>query len=151
MSTPLKLNTDGDLFEKIIEFTKIIDEKYPIKFAYLFGSYSRGDNNKNSDIDLAFYFDKNYSDIDDCFNRGSIIEDGKEFFIKDVDIVSLNKASPLLRYEIIRDGTVIKDCINRASFESLWLREYFDYKYFSDIYDEAMLKKIKSGHFFKED
>jgi predicted nucleotidyltransferase len=151
MPAPIKININEDLLKKIIQFTKIIDEKYPIDFAYIFGSYSRGDNTENSDLDLAFYFNKNYSDMEDCFNRGSIIEEGKDFFLKEVDIVSISKASPFLRYEIIRDGIVIKDGIDRASMESLWLREYFDFKYFSDIYDEAMVKRIRSGHFFEED
>ncbi|SHI08678.1 type VII toxin-antitoxin system MntA family adenylyltransferase antitoxin [Clostridium grantii] len=151
MNIPLKFKGDKALFVKIMRFAKTIDEKYPIRFAYLFGSYARGDNHSNSDIDLAFYFDKHYSDIEDAFNRGTIIEDGKEFFNKNVDIISLNKASLLLKHEIIRDGIVVKDFIGRATFESLLMREYFDYKYFSDIYDEKMIKNIKNGNFFEED
>lgn len=86
--------------------------------------------------------------MEEVFTRGDIIEEGKAFFNKDVDIVSLNNASLLLKYEVIHDGIVIKDDEERASFESLALREYFDFKYYSDIYDNVLLEKIRKGELF---
>ncbi|WP_461204951.1 type VII toxin-antitoxin system MntA family adenylyltransferase antitoxin [Clostridium sp. DL1XJH146] len=144
----VKVDNSDDLLIKTKEFIDRIDKKYPIKFAYLFGSYSRGDNNNNSDIDLAIYFKNKYSDIEDVFNRGTIIEEAKLLFSKNVDIVSLNNAPLLLKYQIIHDGIVIKDSIDRASFESLYLRMYFDFKYYSDTYDEMMINNIKKDNYF---
>ncbi len=48
--------------KKFIEFLK--DKKYRIVNAYLFGSYSKGNFNENSDIDLAIILEgcKNYYD-----------------------------------------------------------------------------------------
>lgn len=60
-----------------------------------------------------------------------------------IDVVFLNQDTPLLKYEVIKDGTIIKDNEERAEFESLSIREYFDFKYFSDYYDECMLNHLK--------
>ncbi len=128
-------------------FISIINNKYKIKFAYIFGSQATGEALENSDVDIAVCFNKSYDDMEEAFIRGDIIEEGKAFFKKDVDVVSLNNASLLLKYEIIHDGIIIKDDDERVDFESLSLREYFDFKYYSDIYDNAMIERIKRGDF----
>lgn len=71
------------------DFISKITNKYPIKFEYLFGSQSRGTASDNSDIDIALYFKENYDALNSAIIRGNIIEYGKEFFRKNVDIVSL--------------------------------------------------------------
>ena len=41
-----------------------------------------------------------------------------------------------LKYKIIQEGIVIKDSRERIAFESIVLREYFDFKYYSDYYNK---------------
>lgn len=132
-------------------FIQKIENKYPVKFAYLFGSRASGVENSMSDVDIAVMFDKNYSKMDDVMARGDIIEEGKAFFKLDVDVISLNNAAITLKYEVVKNGAVIKDTVDaaRAEFESLTLREYFDYKYYSDIYNDYMIKNIKNGTYFE--
>lgn len=134
-----------NIINKAKNFIEDINRRYKIKFAYIFGSQATGKATENSDIDIAIYFQEEYPPMEEVFIRGDIIEDGKAFFKKDVDIVSLNNASLLLKYEIIHDGIVLKDDDDRADFESLSLREYFDFKYYSDIYDNAMIERIRKG------
>lgn len=137
-----------NIINKAKNFIEDINKRYKIKFAYIFGSQATGKATENSDIDIAIYFEEEYPPMKEVFIRGDIIEDGKAFFKKDVDIVSLNNASLLLKYEIIHDGIVLKDDDDRADFESLSLREYFDFKYYSDIYDNAMIERIRKGEEF---
>lgn len=138
------------IIDKAKDFIVDTHKKHKIKFAYIFGSQATGTAAENSDIDIAIYFDNSYTPIEDAFVRGDIIEEGKAFFKKDVDVVSLNSISSLLlKYEIIHNGIVIKDHDERADFESLSLREYFDFKYYSDIYDNTMIEKIKNGEYFR--
>ncbi|MBC2581685.1 type VII toxin-antitoxin system MntA family adenylyltransferase antitoxin [Clostridium sp. DJ247] len=136
------------IVNKSRDFIEDMNRKYKIKFAYVFGSQATGKAAENSDVDIAIYFEEEYPPMEDAFIRGDIIEEGKVFFKRDVDIVSLNNASLLLKYEVIHDGIVIKDNDYRADFESLSLREYFDFKYYSDIYDNAIIEKIKKGEYF---
>lgn len=142
---------DKEMKKLASKFMDEIDKEYKIKFAYLFGSRARGEENKESDIDLGIYFEDNYSEMEDMFVRGDIIERGKVFFCIPVDIVSLNKASLLLKHEIVKEGIVLKDNDERASFESIVLREYFDFKYYADIYNESMIDSIKKGDYFRRD
>lgn len=116
------------IIDKAKYFIEKINKKYKIKFAYIFGSQANGKVLENSDIDIAVYFAEEISPVEDAYIRGDIIEEGKAFFKKDVDIVSLNNASLLLKYEIIHNGIVIKDHDEVGDFESLALREYFDFK-----------------------
>ena len=135
---------------EIEKFLYDINKKYQIDFAYLFGSMAKGKERNDSDIDIAIKFKDNYSDIEDIIIRGEIIDNGKKYFDREIDIVSLNKAPILLKYEVVKAGIVIKDSDNRASFESLVLREYFDFKYYSDIYNEKIISNIKNDTFFEE-
>lgn len=139
------MNTD---IKVLSEFIELINEKYPIKFAYLFGSRARGEERLDSDIDLALFFGESYEGLEEVLIRGDIIEEGKAFFKMSVDIVSLNIAPILLKYQVVKDGMIIKDSEDISTFESLVLREYFDFKYYSDIYDEAMIDSIKQGNYF---
>lgn len=125
---------EGNNFKNIINnFIESIDKKYKIEFAYLFGSTARAEQRIDSDIDIAIKFSENYIDIKDVLVRGELIDKGKAYFGREVDIISLDKSSTILKYEVVKDGIVIKDSVERASFESLVLREYFDFKYYSDI------------------
>jgi hypothetical protein len=85
------------------------------------------------------------SKVEEVFARGNLIELGKEIFKLDIDVVFLNQDTPLLKYEVIKDGTIIKDNEERAEFESLSIREYFDFKYYSDYYDECMLNYLRKS------
>lgn len=39
-------------------FLRTVNEHYPVEAAYLFGSYAKGTNHPDSDIDLAIVFSK---------------------------------------------------------------------------------------------
>ncbi len=136
------------IFNLAVEFINKIDNKYKIKFAYLFGSFARGQENNHSDIDLAIFFEKNYSDLEEIMIRGDIIETGRSFFNRNVDIVSIERAPLLLKYQIVKDGIILKDYEEIGDFESLTLREYFDFEYYSEIYNQAIIESIKSGDYF---
>jgi len=114
---------------KIDCFLEKAKEYCNIKFGYIFGSYSRGEETEKSDIDFAFMIEEGLSKVEEVFARGNLIELGKEIF----------------KYEVIKDGTIIKDNEERAEFESLSIREYFDFKYYSDYYDECMLNYLRKS------
>ncbi|MBV1821552.1 nucleotidyltransferase domain-containing protein [Bacteroidales bacterium MSK.15.36] len=131
---------DDLLRESINIFLEQAEEMCNINFAYIFGSYARGEENINSDIDIAIMPKEiNMDKMSGLFVRGNLIELGKSIFKKDIDIVFLNADSVFLKYKIIQEGIVIKDSRDRITFESIVLREYFDFKYYSNYYNERML------------
>lgn len=64
---------------------KPIIHKYNIKDVYLFGSYARGEANRNSDIDI--YCDR--GDIDTLWKKNAFKDELEETLNKEVDIVTI--------------------------------------------------------------
>lgn len=137
--------------EKLIKFVQHIDKTNPVELAYLFGSYARGTENSNSDIDVALLFKQKYAEREELLIMGRIIDEGEKFFKQKIDVVSLENASLLLKYEVISEGIVLKDSPQRGSFESLVLREYFGFRRYPEIYNQGMLKRLAAGTYFGGD
>lgn len=133
-----------DLLEKLERFIHQISEEYSIEFTYLFGSFATETENKESDIDIAIMFQEKYEGKREVIVKGNIIDRGMKHFQNRIDVVSLHRASPLLKYQIVKNGIVLKESKKRAEFESLTVREYFDFSYYADIYNKAMIKEIQN-------
>ncbi|MCD8023752.1 MAG: nucleotidyltransferase domain-containing protein [Lachnospiraceae bacterium] len=80
--------TDGIVsFESIVNVVKPVAAKYKVDSVYLFGSYARGEANKESDLDFLVFGGKN-------FKRTMIFalaEELREVFNKDVDVFEINE------------------------------------------------------------
>ena len=53
----VKRNIDREIMDIIERYIKVILENYKVKAIILFGSYAKGTNHKNSDIDIAIITD----------------------------------------------------------------------------------------------
>lgn len=113
----------NEILSSASKFIDYINKKYRISFAYLFGSRARGEENSQSDIDIAVYFEENYTGLDEVLIRGDIIEEGKAYFKLPVDLVSLRNSTLLLKYAVVKDGIVLKDSDERGEFELIVLRD----------------------------
>ena len=71
--------------KQIRERIKPIMLKHNIKEVYLFGSYARGEANRNSDVDL--YCDE--GDVDTLWKLSAFYDELREALGKDVDIVTI--------------------------------------------------------------
>ena len=72
--------------KQIKERIKPIIEKYNIKEVYLFGSYARGEANRNSDVDI--YCESGNADT--LIKLSAFKKEIKEALQKDVDIVTFD-------------------------------------------------------------
>ena len=63
---------------------------------------------------------------------------------RDVDLVILNMAPPLLKYQVIKNGLVIcsRDEAARVRFEARALSEYLDFSLMIARYDECLIKSL---------
>lgn len=111
-----------------------------VKLAYLFGSVSRGDEGSLSDIDIAIYLDKD-SDFGKVEMR--LLSRISEFF-DDFDLVVLNEASPLMKYNVVKDGEVIYEDSNSntALIESEITKRYLDMKPYLERHADERLEKF---------
>lgn len=74
-----------------------------ISFAFLFGSCASGRTFKESDVDIAIYFKDEYS-----FERvKNIWSDLEDLLKKDIDLITLNTAPPLIGYSAIRGKAIV--------------------------------------------
>ena len=109
------------------DLTPILENDETVKFAYLFGSVAREEQNSLSDIDIAVYLRE---DCDPAEAKLQIIGKlmdrlGKGRF----DLVILNTAPLPLADRVIRCRKVLvdRDPFSRHRYESRILREYFDF------------------------
>ena len=118
-----------------------------IIFAYLFGSVAAKKDTPMSDIDVAVYFSKR---IDAFTYRLKLMERLIRILKNEkIDIVVLNNASPLLRYEVIKNGILLKDNIkNRVVYETIVLQEYLDTDHLRRTQMEYIKEKAKTGSYF---
>ncbi|HID95444.1 MAG TPA: nucleotidyltransferase domain-containing protein [Candidatus Latescibacteria bacterium] len=94
---------------------------------YLFGSAVRGGGwKKEKDLDLAVYFHPSGTfAIEDGEKIGEELE--RAVRVK-VDVVTLNYAPPLMRYEVIKNGEMLycSDEEKRVDFEVKSLLEFYE-------------------------
>lgn len=100
-----------------------------VKFVYLFGGLARERRNPLSDVDIAIYLaeasDRTQAKLD---LLGGLM---KILGTDEVDLVILNDAPLSLRGRIVSGRKVLvdRDPFLRHGFESLTLREFFDFSY----------------------
>ena len=107
-----------------------LEQRSEVLEAYLFGSAARGEIQPHSDVDVAVYADP-----------GRIPEGGYGYQAElttllmqalgrnDVDVVVLNRASPLLYHRVLRDGVRVlsRDLARSTTREGQALSRYCDY------------------------
>ncbi len=116
---------------------KLLSEVDEVRFAYLFGSYARGDYDKRSDIDIAVYLKKGYNDFDTKLKIHHKLEVSLQ---KDVDLIVLNSVKNFnLLENIFNDGIIIKDSKDdfRIMYELDKEHEIKDYKVFKRFLNVA--------------
>jgi len=91
---------------KILEQNNNILKKYKVKRIGLFGSYARGQQKKNSDIDLLVEFDlnmfgKDYQGLYDTFSELSHYLEN--LFGKKVDLIPDDSLSPYIKAYVNKD------------------------------------------------
>jgi predicted nucleotidyltransferase len=92
--------------------------------AWVFGSAQNGQINEGSDLDIGVLFGSKPS-LDELLNLMADLQKALQF--DEVDLVPLNEANPILRFEAISGRAVFcRDASRRAEFASLTAREYED-------------------------
>jgi predicted nucleotidyltransferase len=100
-----------------------------ILFAYLFGSVARKKMGPLSDVDVAIYCREGASFPEKKLEiLGSLVSVLKT---DEIDLVVLNKAPLALRMKILENKRIIVDKapLIRHRYESLTMRQYFDFSY----------------------
>ena len=128
------MNTINKCRDILIRYDKIV-------FAYLFGSYTKGNIREDSDIDVAIYL----KDTMDTYEYLGIKMDLSDRLKKEVDLVVLNDATPLFKYEIYRNNILLftndKTIENKYKVKTLF--EYNDMKRYLDLSYDKTIERLK--------
>ena len=128
--------------DKVKKLAMLFESEKRVLVAYLFGSYARGLETPRSDVDIAVLLSE-------------VPERPLEYYLHlerelakvlemDVDLVFLNDAPPLLKYQVIKYGRLLfsRDERVRVMFEAKSLCEYLDFSRVLRRYDECFMRRV---------
>lgn len=122
-------------------------KKNDIVLVFLFGSEAKGTSHNESGVDIAVLFTGSVKPKDYLKREGKLIERFCEIYPKkEINIVNLNIASPLLRQAVILEGRLLyaRSEADRILFQVQTLQEYEDYLHLSNIYNRFLDLKLKT-------
>lgn len=91
---------DNDIKSEII--SKIVDKVDP-SFIILFGSFAKGTVHANSDVDLAYFSDKELS----SYNRFILAGELASFINREVDLIDIKQIDTVFTMQIFEQGIPI--------------------------------------------
>ena len=126
--------------EIIDKIKEVLIEKCKPEAIILFGSYARGTQNNESDIDIAIKTNQEMSKLD-IFNLKNELEEVSK---KDIDLINLDMInSDGFKYEILVNGIEIY-CENKYKFDLYKLDMYREYLELNESRQE-IINMIKEG------
>ncbi|MFB6226491.1 MAG: nucleotidyltransferase domain-containing protein [Candidatus Paceibacteria bacterium] len=119
---------------------EVLEQDEKTLFAFLFGSLVRGDDIESSDVDVGVYLrdDQLEDKFDEKLRLTNLLS---EKLRRDVDVVILNRAAPLMKFEMYINSELIleKDKGKRLDFLLKAVNEYHDYRPYLEMYNERTL------------
>ena len=122
--------------EKIV---KILLDNLECEAIVLFGSYSRGTQNAESDIDIAIKV-KEKIDKKELYRLSNLLADE---FNKEVDLINLDEIGDTFRYEILINGKTLY-CKDELQFELYKLDMYREFLELNESRQD-IINNIKKG------
>jgi hypothetical protein len=114
----------------------ILLEQFDIKLIYIFGSYAKGTNNKNSDLDIGILMGE-YTPFDKINLISELVGIlGRD----DIDVVILNNSNSILKFQVIKYGKIVYMVseYEKVIFESKTMDEYMDMEYYRNRQKQIM-------------
>ena len=109
-----------------------------IRLAFLIGSFATGKSRPDSDVDVAVLFGR----IPDHMEILDLRERLSEGLKRDIDLVILNEAGPIIRMQALKTGIRLR--AEKGDYEDFFVRtvnEYEDLKQIRAPIEEAVLRR----------
>jgi predicted nucleotidyltransferase len=127
----------GDILARITKAQEMLSRDDNVIFAYLFGGLAEGAAKPLSDVDVAVYL-RDTADLAE-YKLGLFGSLSEALGTSELDLVILNTAPTSLAGRILQRKRLLvdKDPPRRHSYESVTLREFFDFR----IKEEAFFSR----------
>jgi uncharacterized protein len=125
-----------DIMQRLPAVVNALEKDPRVLFAYLFGGLAGGEQKPLSDIDVALFLVETASLAEDKLDLFEKLSD--LFGTAEIDLVILNSAPISLAGRILQKKQLLvdKEPFRRHRYESLTLREFFDFR----IKEEAFFR-----------
>jgi len=130
--------------DALLERLRRVFARYPcIEAAYLFGSHAAGRAGPDSDVDLALVGPRDELQAHKLDILAELTAEG----VDKVDLVALDGADPVLRFEAVHHNRLIfaRPGFDHGQYFSRALREYFDLEPYLRIQREAFKRRVLGG------
>ena len=134
--------------KKLDKIKHYLVKQKDILVAYLYGSQTTGEANKNSDIDLAVLFDENKRLPSSWGGRHiSIATELSGILQKEVEVQDLSLVDISFCHRVLSEGKLIysKKEKARTDFEVNCLNKYFDLKPLYQEYSQTLQNQARKG------
>ena len=126
-----------------VNIEKLIEE-FNISLIYVFGSYAKGTNTENSDLDIGILINGDTSPM----TRLSVLNEMVGILDReDIDLIILNEADEVLKFQVIKYGKLIyvRDLTEKVLFEARTMSEYMDMEHFRNTRNKYMDIRFKEA------
>ena len=123
------INNIQDIEDIFQEHMDDFVEEFDPSLIYIFGSFARGTNRENSDIDIAVLLNGEIGVYTQLNIIGRLVD---IFRREDIDLVILNNVNEVLKFQVIKYGKPIymESQYTKVMFESRTMSEYMDKEHF---------------------
>ena len=120
-----------------------LDDRFGVDALWLFGSGARGGLTEESDVDLAALFKRHPSAVE-------LVEARLDLAIttqRDVDLVDLESASPILAMQVLRRGKLLvdRDPARRLRFVAAAPGRYEDLRIVRREAEALLFRRVRGG------
>jgi predicted nucleotidyltransferase len=135
----------ADRKELISRIAALLAQRDGFVVAYLFGSLAERADHQLSDVDVALLLPHDTDQATAFEARLQTAADLESLCQRPVDVVILNHAPPLLRFQVIQRGRVLveRDRTARCLFEARTMSEYYDAKRYLDYQSTHLIRRIR--------
>lgn len=111
-----------------------------VRLATAFGSVARGDERSGSDVDIGLLLDPHTPEL-----RSRIEADLGRAAGREIDVVYLDAAPPLLRFEIASDGVLLaaRDRSDWVDFRARAMIDWWDWAPTARIITDAAIRRLR--------
>jgi predicted nucleotidyltransferase len=130
---------DADLQRAV----NVLEERFGLDTLWLFGSEAQGTPRPDSDVDLAALFHRRPTGLEVLEAQADL----EQLLHREVDLVDLDRASPILCMQVLRYGRLVIDRNpkRRHAFFSRTISMYEDVKIVRRDAERRLLARVASG------